>query len=87
MSHTWPIPALEYLLIRLAGKHGFATIDLCQEYWYLPLATPAHEYQIFITPDWVFSPTKAMQGQRKVVAFFQSYVQLICEPLRDSTFV
>lgn len=45
---AWPMPDLEAVLARLAGRNCFSTIDLCHGYWKLPLDEALLECQIFM---------------------------------------
>ena len=84
ITFAWPMPDLESATAELAGKKCFATIDLCQGYWQLPLAEDSQECQSFITPDGVYTPTRVMHGQRNAVAYCQSSVQQICSDILES---
>ena len=78
---AWPMPNLETNIPSFAKKKCFGDFDLCQGYWQFPLEEEPQEYQSFITPDGVYTPTRVMQGQRNAVAYCQSTVQSICELL------
>ena len=83
IPHVWPMPSLEAMTLELAGDTCYATIDLCNGYWQMPLHPDSRECQSFITPDGVFSPTRVLHGQTNAVAFFQSSLQQLLLPLRD----
>ena len=65
---VWPMPHLESIMQDLAGKSCFATFDLSQGYWQLPLHKDSQECQSFITQDGVFTPTRVLHGNTNSVA-------------------
>ena len=85
MPHAWPMPHMDTVTAKLAGKNCFASIDLCQGYWQLPLAKESQECQSFITPDAVYSPTRVLHGQRNATAYCQSTVQHIFTDIKEDT--
>jgi hypothetical protein len=48
---SWPMPNMEAELASLAGSKDYATLDLMQGYWQLPLHEDSQECQSIITPD------------------------------------
>jgi hypothetical protein len=56
------MPNMEDELASLAGSKFFATLDLMQGYWQLPLHEDSQECQSVITPDGVYTPTRVQHG-------------------------
>lgn len=84
IPHAWAMPDLEYVTAKLRGNRVFASIDIFQGYWKLPLSENYRECQNFITQNGVYSPTRVMNDQINAVSYFQSVVQTICKPLENS---
>jgi hypothetical protein len=55
---SWPMPGMEDVLASLAGSKYFATLDLMQGYWQLPLHKDLQRCQSIITPNGVYTPTR-----------------------------
>jgi hypothetical protein len=68
---AWPTPHLECQLASLAGSTCFATFDLGQGYWQLPLDQSSQEFQSFTTHDGIFTPTRVLRGNSNSVAYLQ----------------
>ena len=77
----WPMPELESVIAKLAGAKCFATIDLSQGFWQFPIHVESQEYQSFITPDGVYTPTRVLHGRGNASGYCQSSVELICESI------
>jgi hypothetical protein len=61
---AWPMPNLQDEMLDLYGSTVFATLDFCQGYWQIPLHKDSQDCQSFITPDGVYTPTRALHGTR-----------------------
>jgi len=72
VRHHFPMPNLEQELSKLAGSRFFATFDLSNGYWQLPLDRRSQELQSFVTPDGVFTPTRVLHGTSNAVTHLQS---------------
>jgi Reverse transcriptase (RNA-dependent DNA polymerase) len=68
----WPMPHLESELAKVVGSTCFATFDFSNGYFQLPLYPDSQEFQSFICPDGIFSPTRVMQGNANAGGHFQS---------------
>ena len=82
---AWPMPQLEQVVARMSGQRFFASLDLCQGYWQLPLSEESQSCQSFITPKAVYSPTRVMHGQKNATAFCQSAVQDIFGDIEEQS--
>lgn len=65
--HPWPMPDMETVSSQVTGDVCYASLDLCQGFWQLPLDEESQECQSFITPDGVFSPTRVLHGATNAV--------------------
>jgi hypothetical protein len=61
---AWPIPNLQDKLYDLHGSEVFATLDLCEGYWHIPLHKDSQDCQYFIKPDGVYTPTRVIHKTR-----------------------
>jgi Reverse transcriptase (RNA-dependent DNA polymerase) len=68
----WPMQHLESELAKVVGSTCFATFDFSNGYFELPLHPDSQEFQSFICPDSIFSPTRVMQGNANATGHFQS---------------
>lgn len=80
----WPMPHPETAISDLAGDTCSACIDLFHGYWQMPLDPKSQEFQSFITPDGVFTPTRVLHGQTNATFYFQSTICELCLPIRDN---
>jgi hypothetical protein len=46
-----PLPVIHEVLKDLGEATIFSTLDLCSEYWQIPLTDRARNYTVFVTPD------------------------------------
>jgi Reverse transcriptase (RNA-dependent DNA polymerase) len=72
---SWPRPTLEDELSSLAGSKYFATLNLMQGYWQLPLHEDSQECQSIITPDGVYTPTRVQHGTTNATVHMQSIMK------------
>jgi hypothetical protein len=72
---SWPMPNMEDELTSLAGSKYFATLDLMQGYWQLPLHEDSQECQSIITPDGVYTPTRVHHGTTNAMVHMQSIME------------
>ena len=50
MHETFPLPSVDYLLVKLGGAKIFTKLDLNSVFWQLPLVENSKHYTTFITP-------------------------------------
>jgi Reverse transcriptase (RNA-dependent DNA polymerase) len=74
---------IESELSSVQGSSHFCTFDLSHGYWQLELAAGSRECQSFITPEGVFTPTRALHGTSNAVLHMQAAVQGILNPLSE----
>lgn len=61
----------------LNGSSVYANFDLSHSYWKLPLENYSQEFQYFITPDSVYSPTRVLQSSINSVEHLQAALATI----------
>jgi RNase H-like domain found in reverse transcriptase/Reverse transcriptase (RNA-dependent DNA polymerase) len=71
VGHKATVPHLESELAKVVGSTCFATFDFSSGYFQLPLHPDSQEFQFFICPDGIFSPTRVVQGNVNATAHFQ----------------
>jgi Reverse transcriptase (RNA-dependent DNA polymerase) len=81
---SWQMPHLESDLGRVSGSQYFSTFDLSSGYWQLDLHEDSRDYQSFITPDGLFTPTRVLHGASNAVAHMQSSLQGILGSMSSS---
>lgn len=81
---SWPMPNMEDELASLAGSKYFATLDLMQGYWQLPLHEDSQECQSIITPDGVYTPTRVQHGTTNATVHMQSIMEELMHDIRHS---
>jgi hypothetical protein len=81
---SWPMPNMEDELASLAGSKYFATLDLMQGYWQLSLHEDSQECQSIITPDGVYTPTRAQHGTTNATVHMQSIMKDLMHDMRHS---
>jgi hypothetical protein len=54
---------------------------LSHDYWQLPLVPESQECQSFITPEGVYSPTRALHGTTNAVIHIQALLKEVFAPL------
>jgi Reverse transcriptase (RNA-dependent DNA polymerase) len=69
---VWPMPNHQDELHDLHGSEVFATLDFFQGYWQIPLHKDSQICQYFVTPDGVYTPTRARHGTRNATQHLQS---------------
>jgi Reverse transcriptase (RNA-dependent DNA polymerase) len=75
---------MEDELASLAGSKYFATLDLMQGYWQLPLHEDSQECQSIITPDGVYTPTRVQHGTTNATVHMQSIMEELMHDIRHS---
>lgn len=78
--HQYPLPVIEHDLKKLATSSHFATFDLSYGYWQLSLDKESQEFQFFVTPDGIFTPTRVLHGTTNSVAQMQLAIQHTLPP-------
>jgi hypothetical protein len=81
---SWPMPNMEDELASLAGSKYFATLDLMQGYWQLPLHEDSQECQSIITPDGVYTPTRVQHGTTNATVHMQAIMEDLMHDIRHS---
>lgn len=81
IRHQYPMPNLEHELCKVSGSSFFASFDLSNGYWQLPLEESSQQLQYFITPDGVYTPTRVLHGTTNAVAHLQSSLAEIIPPV------
>jgi hypothetical protein len=81
---AWPMPNLQDLLHDLHCSELFATLDFCQGYWQIPLHKDSKDYQSFITPDGVFTPTRILHGTRNATQHLQSVLLVMMDNIKSN---
>jgi hypothetical protein len=85
VRHQYPVPNLENELAKLAGSRYYAMLDLSHGYWQLALSDRSQEYQSFLTPDRVYTPTRVLNGTTKAVTHLQSALgEILLTDLRSA---
>jgi hypothetical protein len=78
------MPNMEDELASLAGSKYFATLDLMQGYWKLPIHEDSQECQSIITPDGVYTPTRVQHGTTNATVYMQSIMEDLMHDIRHS---
>jgi hypothetical protein len=78
------MPNMEDELASLAGSKYFATLDLMQGYWNLPLHEDYQECQSIITPDGVYTPTRVQHGTTNASVHMQYIIEDLMHDIRIS---
>jgi Reverse transcriptase (RNA-dependent DNA polymerase) len=78
------MPNMEDELVSLAGSKYFATLDLMQGYWQLPLHEQSQECQSIITPDGVYTPTRVQHGTTNATVHMKSIMEDLMHDIRHS---
>jgi Reverse transcriptase (RNA-dependent DNA polymerase) len=68
----------------LHGSEVFATLDFCQGYWQIPLHKYSQDFQSFITPDGVYTPTRALYGRRNAAQHLQSVLAVMMDDIKSN---
>jgi hypothetical protein len=80
---TWTLPKLQDDLHDLHGSE-FATLDFCQGYWQILLHKDNQDYQSFITPDGVYTPTRVLHKARKATQYLQSVLVVMMDDIKSN---
>jgi hypothetical protein len=81
---SWPMPNMEDELASLAGSKYFATLDLMQGYWQLPLHEDSQEFPSIITPDGVYTPTRVQHGTTNETVHMKATIEDLMHDIRHS---
>ncbi|KAH9106103.1 hypothetical protein AeMF1_018211 [Aphanomyces euteiches] len=73
----WPMPVLEVVMARLAGKKCFFALDWFKGYWQLPLHPNSREAYTIMGVDEMVEPNRVLMGQTDAVAYCQSVAQTV----------
>nr|CCA26557.1 hypothetical protein TcasGA2_TC016174 [Albugo laibachii Nc14] len=65
----------------LQGPKCFFSLDFFKGYWQFLLATESQELYSFSTDDGIYTPTRVLMGGSDSVAYCQSFVQNLFDPL------
>jgi transposase InsO family protein len=68
----YPLPLLDTITRVVAGATHFATIDLNNGYWQIPLHPDSQEFFSIRTDKAVYTPTRLIQGSRNAAGIFQA---------------
>jgi hypothetical protein len=81
---AWPMPNLQDERHDLHGSEVFATLDVCQGYWQIPLQKDPQDCQSFITPDGVYTPTRVLHGTRNATQHLQSVLVVMMDDIKSN---
>jgi transposase InsO family protein len=68
----FPLPRLETFTEIVSGASHFASIDLFNGYWQIPLHPDSQEYFSIKTDRGIFTPTRLIQGSKNAAGPFQA---------------
>jgi hypothetical protein len=71
-------------LHELHGSEVFATLHFCQGYWQIPLHKDSQDCQSFITPDGVYTQTRALHETRKATQNLQSVLVVMMDDIKSN---
>jgi hypothetical protein len=77
------MPNMEDELASLSGSKYFATLDVMQGYWQLPLHEDTHECQFIISPDGVYTPTRVHHGTTNATVHIQAIMEDMMHDIRQ----
>jgi hypothetical protein len=78
------MPNLKDELRNLYGSEVFATLDVCQGYWQIPLHKDSQDFQSFITPDDVYMLTRVLHGTRNATQNLQSVFVVMMDDIKSN---
>lgn len=64
-------------MTKLGAAKFFATFDFLNGYWQLPLFEESQEFQSFIIPDGIYTPTRVLHGTKNAVTHLQPGLESI----------
>jgi hypothetical protein len=70
----FPLPRLELFTDIVAGATHFASIDLYNGYWQIPLHPDSQEYFSIKTDRGIFTPMRLIQGSKNAAGPFQAVI-------------
>ena len=78
-TESWPIPKISEMIDRLGNKRAehFATLDLKDGYFQVPLSASSAEYTCFTTFSGNYVYNRVAQGLKNAVAFFQNMMTAV----------
>jgi hypothetical protein len=68
----------------LHGSEDFATLDLRQGYWQIPLHKDSQACQSFITPDGLYRPTRVLHGMRSATQHLQFFLVVMINDINSN---
>lgn len=68
----FPLPRLETFTATVSGATHFASIDLFNGYWQIPLHPDSQEYFSIKTDRGIYTPTRLIQGSKNAAGPFQA---------------
>jgi RNase H-like domain found in reverse transcriptase/Reverse transcriptase (RNA-dependent DNA polymerase) len=78
------MPNLQDELHDLHGSEVFATLDFCQGCWQIHLHKDSQDFQSFITPDGVYTPTRVLHGTRNATQHLQSVIIVMMDDIKSN---
>jgi Reverse transcriptase (RNA-dependent DNA polymerase) len=81
---AWPMLNRQDKLHDLHGSEVFATLDVCQGYWQIPLHKDSQDCQSFITPDGVYTPTRVLHGTRNATQHLKSVLVVMLDDIKSN---
>jgi Reverse transcriptase (RNA-dependent DNA polymerase) len=81
---AWSMPNLQDELHDLHGSEVFATLDFCQGYWQISLHKDSQDYQSFITPGGVYTPTRVLHGTRNATQHLQYVLVVMMDDIKSN---
>jgi hypothetical protein len=78
------LPSLQDELHDLHGSKVFATLDVCQGYWQIPLHEASQDCQSFITPDGVYTPTRDLHETSNATQHLQSVLVFMMDDIKSN---
>jgi hypothetical protein len=80
---AWPMPNLQDELHDTHGSEVFATLDFCQVYWQVPMHEDFQDFQSFVKPDGVYTPTRVLHGTRNATQHLQSVLVVMMDDIKS----
>jgi Reverse transcriptase (RNA-dependent DNA polymerase) len=81
---AWPMPNLQDDLHDSHVSEVFATLDLCEGYWQIPLHKDSQDCQSFISPDGVYTPTRVLHRTRNATQHLQSVLVVMMDDIKSN---
>jgi hypothetical protein len=81
---AWPMPNPQDKMHDLHGSEVFAPLDFCLSYWQIPLHKDSQDFQSFITPDEVYTPTSVLHGARNSTQNLQFVLVVMMDDIKSN---